>query len=588
MLIVFPILRAARRHVLGLLGALAITGLAGPSPVAAQHQPLPAFDSFCDDNGAWAAIGAFFSIVPKSNCTRSDDVNSWSYLGKSWEKLLPPDGRAGLLTRSDIDYCLLRAADGVERDHSDTYSFFGRFGVAQTIHINEYDPAPGQRHIKGYRDFDIYIFGLKAPLNRQRFEVWFPRVDYPIRMPVDIPVLNRETIGDRGIAGIDLTRPALRPGEITVNGYSAFLLARALDGKKQTELTIPIIGKLISLTLVNGEFQHQRTGPEEMWDWVQYASPLDVLLEKSTPAPLGQYNSTAFPEPWVGKWQLGIPYAHLDYTQTRSGKGVRQAVEWQNGENFRAAGKFDSGGVVSLVTGGTSPDWIDDLLALLQVEISSGLDFRPASSLSLENYLRPPPVPLQNPDMPSISVGDTTIEYTNLDARAGYEIAAELTIKLTLNLLFFSPSWTWNLVDVALLEEETAGAIANSMGEVHRKDQSNGTAFDYRQIGLINQGTYHYGNDARQWINDCLSQPAATTPEEPLERPVLTSDVPTSPVACLVDAKCEGGEPYFKVCICDDARGTNPRGCRDSSLLDDRQMAGLIDTLSRSGPVCSD
>jgi hypothetical protein len=75
-------------------------------------------------------------------------------------------------------------------------------------------------------------------------------------------------------------------------------------------------------------------------------------------------------------------------------------------------------------------------------------------------------------------------------------------------------------------------------------------------------------------------------PEAPLERPVLTADVPRSPVACLLDAQCEADLPYLQICICDDACGTNPRTCKDSKLLDDIQMTALVNALSRFGLIC--
>jgi hypothetical protein len=62
-------------------------------------------------------------------------------------------------------------------------------------------------------------------------------------------------------------------------------------------------------------------------------------------------------------------------------------------------------------------------------------------------------------------------------------------------------------VDVSLTKEEISGVVGNSMGELHRKDQSDGTAFDYRQIGLIDQGIYHYADGGDTGSNPALPNP---------------------------------------------------------------------------------
>lgn len=541
----------------------------------------------CDDDEAWNALGHFWDVGPKTTCSSSAEQNAWSFFGKSWDDYVGYDDRAGLLARSAIDYCLLKETDDVSIDLSKTFGVFGRFGGGQGVTIYESDPRPTNRHLKGYRDLYIYLFGVRAPLNRQYFETWFPRTDYPITRQIELKLPTGDPFAQHPL-GFEIPKGyKLWPGTAIVGAHSDFLLARAVNGHKQTQIIIPVIGQLFRIDLTNTEAQSQFTEPLQMWDWLTFNSSIDVLLGKGAPSPLGSYSSTGFPKPWVGRWQLSVPYVHIDYTKGHSEKGIPQYVRWSTGEDFRAAGTFDSGGVVSALTGGVIPEWVANLITLMEIKIGAGVDFRPSSWLSLSNHVRPPPVPLQDPDVPAVSVGDTTFDYTDVIGQAEYRIGAHLTVNLTLNLLFVHPSWTWSVVDVALTSHDDEITIAGSIGRLKRTERKNGEQFDYQQIGLHRTGTYHYEDDAEDWIEACLALPAESEPPAPLEPPVRTADLPTAPVPCLVEARCRGEAPYFRICICDNAAGSNPRGCRDSTLLSDQQMDLLVETLEREGPVCS-
>lgn len=90
-----------------------------------------------------------------------------------------------------------------------------------------------------------------------------------------------------------------------------------------------------------------------------------------------------------------------------------------------------------------------------------------------------------------------------------------------------------------------------------------------------------YNQQAQQWIDQCLAVPAEADPPEQPDPPEYTDDLPSTPGICLVDAGCEGGGPYFRICLCEGQDDIDCQNCTDSSALNDQELEQLNEALGR-------